>query len=166
MAEGGDFHPPSTAAGDDTHGHSNVAQNHRPSFEQAPLEQVDSILRSRANTPNPFSRRHSSLDLDDYFVRTFTLCPSSPGFSGACGMPFDLLDVDTRSAAASAGTVGSADLMNLQTGPRDILKHSKWPMFMQMHGSILPKMIVPLFILGGWATCITCISELTRVQRT
>lgn len=30
-----------------------------------------------------------------------------------------------------------------------------------MHGSILPKMIVPLFILGGWATCITCVSKFT-----
>lgn len=33
-----------------------------------------------------------------------------------------------------------------------------------MHGSILPKMIVPLFILGGWATCITCISEFTKAN--
>lgn len=37
-------------------------------------------------------------------------------------------------------------------------------MFLRMHGSILPKMIVPLFILGGWATCITCISELTEAS--
>ncbi|KUI64006.1 hypothetical protein VM1G_10781 [Cytospora mali] len=117
MAEGGDYHSPSTTAGDHTHGDSGVAQHPRPSLEHPPLEQVESILRSRANTPNPFSRHHSNLDLDDYF-----------------------------------------------TGPRDILKHSKWPMFMQMHGSILPKMVVPLLILGGWATCITCISEFTRVQ--
>lgn len=37
-------------------------------------------------------------------------------------------------------------------------------MFLRMHGSILPKMIVPLFILGGWATCITCISEFTQAN--
>lgn len=28
-----------------------------------------------------------------------------------------------------------------------------------MHGSILPKMIVPLFFVGAWATTITLISH-------
>ena len=37
-------------------------------------------------------------------------------------------------------------------------RHSKWPTFMRMHGSILPNMILPLVFVGGWATCITCIS--------
>lgn len=46
-----------------------------------------------------------------------------------------------------------------QSGPRDIQKHSKWPLFMQMHGSILPKMILPLFMVGCWATIIVCISH-------
>ncbi|KAF3760366.1 hypothetical protein M406DRAFT_96217 [Cryphonectria parasitica EP155] len=115
MADGGEYHAsPSNAQGGDDVAHP----GHKGSLEDIPpLDKVESLLRSRANTPNPFSRQHTSLDLDDYFH-----------------------------------------------GPRDILKHSKWPMFMRMHGSILPKMIVPLFILGGWATCITCISEFTRVQ--
>lgn len=30
---------------------------------------------------------------------------------------------------------------------------------MQMHGSILPKMIVPLLMVALWATCITCLSK-------
>ena len=30
---------------------------------------------------------------------------------------------------------------------------------MRMHGSILPKMIVPLFFVGGWATAVTLISK-------
>jgi len=67
-----------------------------------PLELVTSPMSPRAYTPNPFSRKATSLDLDDYF-----------------------------------------------TGPRDIAKHSKWPIFLQMHGSILPKMIVPLLTVGG-----------------
>lgn len=37
---------------------------------------------------------------------------------------------------------------------------------MQMHGSILPKMVIPLLILGGWASFITCVTELTDVKRT
>ncbi|KAK2070453.1 hypothetical protein P8C59_004943 [Phyllachora maydis] len=45
------------------------------------------------------------------------------------------------------------------TGPRDILKHSKWPVFLQMHGSILPKMILPLIGVGLWSTLIMCISH-------
>lgn len=109
MAEGGDFQAPSTAAGDDTHDNSNVPQHYRPSVEQPPLEQVESILRSRANTPNPFSRHHSSLDLDDYFVSTFRLRSFSPGPSGARGIPPDLLGANKRSAAAFTEPAGMAN---------------------------------------------------------
>ncbi|KAH7027926.1 Bestrophin, RFP-TM, chloride channel-domain-containing protein [Microdochium trichocladiopsis] len=63
-------------------------------------------------TPNPFSRRQTSIDLDDYFA-----------------------------------------------GPRDISKHSKWPLFMQLHGSIIPKLILPIAFIGLWATCITLIHK-------
>ena len=52
----------------------------------------------------------------------------------------------------------SLDVDDYFTGPRDIRKHSKWPLFMQMHGSILPKMILPLLFVGCWATLITAIS--------
>lgn len=66
MAEGGEYHAPNTAA--NGNGDAAAHPTRRPSDEQPPLEQVESILRSRANTPNPFSRQHTSLDLDDYFV--------------------------------------------------------------------------------------------------
>ncbi|CAM1505159.1 Fc.00g107960.m01.CDS01 [Cosmosporella sp. VM-42] len=52
----------------------------------------------------------------------------------------------------------SLDVDDYFTGPRDVRKHSKWPLFMQMHGSILPKMVLPLFVVGAWATAITVIS--------
>lgn len=38
--------------------------------------------------------------------------------------------------------------------------HSKLPYFMRMHGSVLPRMIVPITLIGSWATLITCLSEL------
>ncbi|KAL8767911.1 MAG: hypothetical protein Q9209_005698 [Squamulea sp. 1 TL-2023] len=44
------------------------------------------------------------------------------------------------------------------TKPQDIEKHSKLP-FLRMHGSITPRMLVPLGFIGLWATLITCISE-------
>ncbi|EAA31531.3 hypothetical protein GE21DRAFT_7013 [Neurospora crassa] len=44
------------------------------------------------------------------------------------------------------------------TGPRDTQKHSKWPLFMQMHGSILPKMMLPLLGVGAWTTMLTVIN--------
>ncbi|KAF1820575.1 uncharacterized protein K489DRAFT_390027 [Dissoconium aciculare CBS 342.82] len=44
-------------------------------------------------------------------------------------------------------------------GPRDIHKHSKWPIFMRLHGSILPKMIVPLLMVAIWATTITIVDK-------
>lgn len=54
----------------------------------------------------------------------------------------------------------SVDLDAYFKGPRDLYKHSKWPFFLRLHGSVLPKMILPLFIVAGWATTITCISKL------
>lgn len=64
-------------------------------------------------TPNYFSRKNTSVDVEDYF-----------------------------------------------TGPRDIQKHSKWPFFFQLHGSIMPKLIIPLVGMGCWATAVTLISKL------
>lgn len=57
---------------------------------------------------------------------------------------------------------GPQGLDDYFTGPRDLARHSKWPVFLQMHGSILPKMILPLFFVGAWATAVTVISETTH----
>ena len=54
------------------------------------------------------------------------------------------------------------DIEDYFRGPRDMYKHSKWPYFMRMHGSILPKMIVPLTFIGCWATAITLLSKLVH----
>ncbi|KAI5859247.1 UPF0187-domain-containing protein [Durotheca rogersii] len=88
-----------------------VSTDHQAVKTVAIQEDIYPISPRRDTTPNPFSRRNTSMDLDDYF-----------------------------------------------TGPRDVTKHSKWPLFMQMHGSILPKMIVPLIVVACWATLITSIS--------
>ncbi|KAI4866014.1 UPF0187-domain-containing protein [Hypoxylon rubiginosum] len=101
---------------------AHVQHDGEPAVHHVPSEQQKSSTtiredvypispRRNTTTPNPFSRKNTTLDLDDYF-----------------------------------------------TGPRDIAKHSKWPLFMQLHGSILPKMIVPLFIVACWASLITAIS--------
>lgn len=47
-----------------------------------------------------------------------------------------------------------------QKGPRNTEKHSKWPIFLQMHGSIMPRMILPLVSVAAWTTLFTCIHEL------
>jgi predicted membrane chloride channel (bestrophin family) len=44
-------------------------------------------------------------------------------------------------------------------GPHNIQRHSKWPFFLRLQGSVTPKMILPLLLIGGWATLITCISK-------
>ncbi|KAF4239821.1 hypothetical protein CNMCM8980_001530 [Aspergillus fumigatiaffinis] len=43
-------------------------------------------------------------------------------------------------------------------GPRDLDKHSKWPVFLRMHGSVLPKLILPLLFVAAWSTLITLFS--------
>ncbi|KXS98670.1 hypothetical protein AC578_10061 [Pseudocercospora eumusae] len=59
-------------------------------------------------------------------------------------------------------TVHPVDIEDYFRGPRDATRHSKWPSFSRMHGSILPKMIVPLSCVAAWATLITCISKLVH----
>jgi len=56
-------------------------------------------------------------------------------------------------------TSGSLDAEDYFVGPRDISKHSKWPYFMRMHGSVFPKMILPLAVVTVWSTAITCVSQ-------
>ena len=52
-----------------------------------------------------------------------------------------------------------ANRSSAQVGPRDMAKHSKWPFFLRMHGSVLPKMILPLTVVAIWSTVITCVSN-------
>ncbi|KAF2465294.1 UPF0187-domain-containing protein [Lindgomyces ingoldianus] len=53
----------------------------------------------------------------------------------------------------------SADLDEYFFGPRDLDHHSKWPVFLRLHGSITPEMVLPLLFVGAWSTLITCISK-------
>ncbi|KAL3465829.1 Bestrophin, RFP-TM, chloride channel-domain-containing protein [Aspergillus heterothallicus] len=53
----------------------------------------------------------------------------------------------------------SDDLDRYFHGPRDLDKHSKWPIMLRMHGSIMPKLILPIAFVAGWSTLITCISH-------
>ncbi|PWY70252.1 UPF0187-domain-containing protein [Aspergillus heteromorphus CBS 117.55] len=53
----------------------------------------------------------------------------------------------------------SSEINRYFHGPRDLDRHSKWPIFLRMHGSIMPKMILPLGFVAIWATLITCISK-------
>ncbi|KAI8938528.1 hypothetical protein NX059_004414 [Plenodomus lindquistii] len=59
-------------------------------------------------------------------------------------------------------TTGSLDAEDYFVGPRDMSKHSKWPDFMRMHGSVFPKMIIPLLVVTAWSTAITVVSELVH----
>ncbi|TVY68532.1 UPF0187 protein [Fusarium oxysporum f. sp. cubense] len=48
---------------------------------------------------------------------------------------------------------------NYFSGPRDLQRHSKWPLILRLHGSIMPSLILPLFLVACWATAITVISK-------
>ncbi|UZP40371.1 hypothetical protein NXS19_008187 [Fusarium pseudograminearum] len=37
------------------------------------------------------------------------------------------------------------DDLNYFSGPRDLQKHSKWPLMLQLHGSIMPSLILLSF---------------------
>lgn len=44
-------------------------------------------------------------------------------------------------------------------GPRELDRHSKWPMFLRIHGSLLPGLILPLFFVGLWTTTVCLFSR-------
>ncbi|PFH63206.1 hypothetical protein XA68_16645 [Ophiocordyceps unilateralis] len=50
------------------------------------------------------------------------------------------------------------DLNDYFTGPRDMARHSRWPLLLRLHGSILPKLILPIALLSIWSTAITVVS--------
>ncbi|KAK5111581.1 hypothetical protein LTR62_004877 [Meristemomyces frigidus] len=54
------------------------------------------------------------------------------------------------------------NLEDLFRGPRDPHRHSKWPYFFRLHGSVLPRMILPLLVLAAWSTMIVCIHQLVH----
>jgi hypothetical protein len=41
----------------------------------------------------------------------------------------------------------------------DPAKHSDLPYFLRIHGSVFPKMVLPLLFVAGWATAVTLISK-------
>lgn len=38
-------------------------------------------------------------------------------------------------------------------------QHTKWPIVFRMHGSVLPKLIIPLIFVAIWSTTVTVISR-------
>ncbi|CAI7587622.1 unnamed protein product [Penicillium palitans] len=56
----------------------------------------------------------------------------------------------------------SSELDRYFHGPRNMEKHSKWPIMMRMHGSVMPKMIMPLLTVAIWSTAITAFSHLVH----
>lgn len=77
MAEDGGAMNTSTAGGDaggpaplgiEVHHQGGGGAGPQPIDMSAPLGREQSAVSPRVQTPNPFSRQHTSLDLDDYFV--------------------------------------------------------------------------------------------------
>ncbi|OJI99030.1 hypothetical protein ASPVEDRAFT_496712 [Aspergillus versicolor CBS 583.65] len=64
---------------------------------------------------------------------------------------------DSRDSQFMLHRQDSDDLDRYFHGPRDLDKHSKWPIMLRMHGSISPKLILPIAFIAGWSSCITLI---------
>lgn len=71
--------PAAPGAADADHSNDAIANEHRISDATVPYpteEEAEPPMSPRVNTPNPFSRNHSTLDLDDYFVRPYPFSPA------------------------------------------------------------------------------------------
>ncbi|KAK5050765.1 hypothetical protein LTR84_003324 [Exophiala bonariae] len=56
----------------------------------------------------------------------------------------------------------SMELDDFFKGPRDMYHHSKVPYFLRLHGSVAPKLIVPLLFVAAYSSAITCIDRLVH----
>ncbi|PNS14182.1 hypothetical protein CAC42_6695 [Sphaceloma murrayae] len=72
--------------------------------------------------------------------------------------PLDYVPEDAHEFRAFSRAQTSVDIEDYFTGPRDLNKHSKWPTWLRMHGSVMPAMIIPLTFMGAWATAIRLLS--------
>ena len=79
---------------------------------------------------------------------------SNPNFLASPGR-----NPNFKPLALRAKTHDGMDIEDLFVGPRDMNHHSKWPFFLRLHGSVVPKIIVPLTFVACWATLFTCISK-------
>ncbi|KAF4957805.1 hypothetical protein FSARC_11181 [Fusarium sarcochroum] len=87
-------------------------------------------------------------------IRQNTIGLSSPP-DGHGGPPSPLMRTGTHPVHSDGD-----DDVNYFSGPRDLQKHSKWPLILQLHGSIMPSLIFPLLLITCWATAITAITKL------
>jgi len=67
--------------------------------------------------------------------------------------------ISSRKTTLPLAAHDPSNLDDYFSGPLDPAKHSKYPFFMRVHGSVLPKLAVPLLFVAGWATAITLISQ-------
>ena len=99
--------------------------------------QVSGIQTPMSQMGGQRGSRHK-LDLDEYFV---------------CLLLYPGIKANWRTL------LESRVILHFQVGPLDLDAHSKLPFFMRMHGSVLPRMILPLIMITAWASLITCISK-------
>ncbi|KAB8067363.1 UPF0187-domain-containing protein [Aspergillus leporis] len=85
--------------------------------------------------------------------------PDSPSPGSRCTPRRTFLEslVNTEDVQFAPKRRSSSDLLRYFHGPRDLEKHTKWPIFFRMHGSVLPKLIVPLILVAMWSTVVTVI---------
>ncbi|KAI2078475.1 hypothetical protein LOZ39_001605 [Ophidiomyces ophidiicola] len=53
----------------------------------------------------------------------------------------------------------SIEIDDYFVGPRNLDRHSKWPTFLRLHGSVLPRMIIPLSLTALWSALIVAITK-------
>ncbi|EYE97829.1 UPF0187 domain membrane protein [Aspergillus ruber CBS 135680] len=69
---------------------------------------------------------------------------------------------DSRERQFMLDRRNSTDVDRYFHGPRDLDKHSKWPIFLRLHGSVMPRLVLPLLCVALWSTLITCISRFVQ----
>ncbi|KIW84385.1 hypothetical protein Z517_03635 [Fonsecaea pedrosoi CBS 271.37] len=99
----------------------------------------------------PGTPKNLKLEVNDFGSSTSSYDPKTMASPGRV--------TNFKPLALRAPTHTSLDIEDLFVGPRDMNHHSKWPWFARLHGSVLPKMILPLAFVAGWATLFTCINK-------
>ncbi|QSZ32494.1 hypothetical protein DSL72_002072 [Monilinia vaccinii-corymbosi] len=122
---------------------------HDPSSTLSDTPAIPAVIHQKQNpekkTPSRQSTMVSKTGAEAHGSRTTTPL-SFYGSSGNRGIKHDL------------------NIDDYFVGPRDMDAHSKLPYFMRLHGSVIPRMVVPLWWIACWSTLITCVSKFSGTE--
>lgn len=129
--------------------------------EQAPESNSESVSVIRKSTIKSHAQQIDKINAgiqSQNYAHMFSRVHSGLQSSAQSGLKIVQTGAQTGLNSVQAGMQnGLIDSEVYFVGPINSSKHSRWPMFLRLHGSVLPLMILPLLFMFIWSTMLTAI---------